>query len=87
MEKRHIIKTENITKIYHSGGKPFKLFWVIPMKINSQYIIDSENGEIIKSKSSWFSIFGKNVGLRDLLAVRNQFGDTIKRWKVELYAE
>jgi len=46
MEKRHIIKTENITKIYHSGGKPFKALDNVSINVvpNEFLMIIGRNG-------------------------------------------
>jgi hypothetical protein len=44
-----------------SVNEPFKLFWFIPVKIDSQYIVDAGNGNIIKKHRPWWSFLGGKV--------------------------
>jgi hypothetical protein len=51
------VKIENEKAVYDLKVKePFKLFWFIPMKIDSQYIIDGADCAVIEEHIPWWAI-------------------------------
>ncbi len=53
------LKIESGKPVYDLNvEEPFKLFWIIPMKISSRYVIDPDDGSIIKQERPWFTFVG-----------------------------
>ena len=55
------LEVENGKAVYKLSMKEdFKLFWIIPMKINSEYTLDSNDGSTLKIDKPWFTFFGQH---------------------------
>jgi hypothetical protein len=58
--------TLNETGAYHVEGKKHaRLFWIIPVKEKVQFDINSETGEITKTKTKWWGFLAKDVNEQD----------------------
>ncbi len=63
---RIILTEENLTlnengEYHFQAKKRAKLFWIIPVKEKIQSQINSETGEIIKEKRSWWGFLAKDI--------------------------
>jgi hypothetical protein len=58
--------TLNDTGTYHVEGKKHaRLFWIIPVKEKVQFDINSETGEITKTKTKWWGFLARDVKEQD----------------------
>lgn len=58
--------TLNETGSYHIEGKKHaRLLWIIPVKEKVQFTIDSETGEITKTKTKWWGFLARDVKEKD----------------------
>jgi hypothetical protein len=61
------LETEKNNPVYKmQATEDFKLLWLIPMKIQTEYKINAENAEIIEEKKPWYTILGEGTKLKKL---------------------
>lgn len=53
------LKIENNKPVYDLKiEEPFKLLWIIPMKIETRYVINPINGDLNEKEKPWFTPLG-----------------------------
>ena len=63
------LKVENDKPIYDLRvEEPFKLLWVIPMKIQTKYLIDPADGSVNEKEKPWYSFLGSSIKLFEHLS-------------------
>ncbi|MCK4781430.1 hypothetical protein KAS79_00695 [Candidatus Parcubacteria bacterium] len=63
------LKVENDKPVYDLRvEEPFKLLWLIPMKIQTKYLINPADGSVNEKEKPWYSFLGSSIKLFENLS-------------------